>query len=357
LYHLPFERFRVQRGMTAEGSNGDAMSGASQPRRHHLLPRFYLLRFANETSQVALVDRVTGERRVTHIDNVTVERDYYAFETTDGSISFELEKLLGQLEGDGAAALRRVVSGFVDPSPSDRSAVAALIAFQAVRGRKTKRFYELLGDSLAKFQLAQLTDQEIQDRLVAGGKPATADDVKAMAAWVRDPTKYDVVPSPEGYIQQLINIAAELFVVLRGMAIHVVSFELPSLLTSDNPIAPYAKNPDPLRGVGIATADEIWFPVDRRHLILLTPHLEIPESVRPGSAAFAAGVNFSVATEAYEWIVMHPDDDHLGSLQGFELGPRPLAEMVSSADLAGFEQLGKPPKRRSPYRRKHPRNR
>ena len=87
------------------------MAKSNEPRRQHLVPNFFLRRFANANQQVAVVNRVTGERTVQKTDNVMVEHNFYTFQSTAGEISYELEKLLSGIEGAGGAAIKRIVAG------------------------------------------------------------------------------------------------------------------------------------------------------------------------------------------------------------------------------------------------------
>jgi hypothetical protein len=69
-----------------------------------------------------------------------------------------------------------------------------------------------------------------------------------------------------------------------------------------------------------------------------------------GTAEFAEEVNYLVAWHAYEWIVMHPEEDHLADLKDFRYEALPLMEVVSDAGLPDLAALGRVPTRRSPRR-------
>ena len=91
---------------------------------------------------------------------------------------------------------------------------------------------------------------------------------------------------------------------------------------------------------GIAYADEIWFPLDPRRLLILgRPGDPLPEQrVRP-AAKTAVTVNLTVAAGAYEHIYMHPAQDHL---KGLRL-PKPGPVLQVSGDLpVDFSRYNRP---------------
>ena len=85
------------------------------------------------------------------------------------------------------------------------------------------------------------------------------------------------------------------------------------------------------------TADAIYFPLDRRHLLSFErihgdPDDRLTVNASPGRAAI---VNRLVAGQAERWIYHHPDDSHL--LDGIRLAPRPdfvteTVQVSASAD-------------------------
>jgi hypothetical protein len=328
------------------------LAKSNEPRRQHLVPNFYLRRFANANHQVAVVNRVTGERTVQKTDNVMVEHNFYTFQSTAGEISYQLEKLLSGIEGAGGAAIKRIVAGFFAPSPADRDALATLMAFQLVRSRKVRKQQEMSADAYQKVLLRGLGEDEVRTRLGARGRPATDEEVKAVMDSLADLDTMEIVPPPEEHLKTMLHLAPQLFPHLVNMRIHVVEWKERSLLTSDHPIVYFKRNRHPLMGFGLENCDEVWFPVDPRHLLLLTHArpFDPPERVLPGTPEFAREVNHLVAWHAYEWIVTHPDHDPVAEIPDFKFEAPPLVEVMSDAGLADFAALAKPPQRRSPHR-------
>lgn len=97
---------------------------------------------------------------------------------------------------------------------------------------------------------------------------------------------------------------------------HLRIFDEPILLTSDAPIAMRSAGPPGTPVPGIRTADAIYWPLDRQHLLAFertesADGTRVTEHVPPGRAIKA---NALVASGAERWIVHHPDDDPLRGL-------------------------------------------
>lgn len=328
------------------------MSEGKDPRRQHLVPNFYLRRFSGEGGRIAVVNRVTGARHVGATDNVMVERDFYAYESVSGGISYDIEKRLAGVEGAGGAAIKRIVAGYFDPSPADRTALAAFMAFQLVRSRKVRRQQEMNADAYQKALLRGMDEGEIKLRLDATGRPATDSEVRATVESLTNLDDHEFVPTPEDHLRTMLHVAERLFPTLLAMRIDVVEWGARRLLTSDHPIVYFKRNPHPLMGYGLENCDQVWFPVDPKHVIVMSHRgpVDPPERVVQGTAEFAEEVNYLVAWHAYEWIVMHPDDDHLADLKDFKYEALPFVEVLSDAGLPDLAALGEVPRRRSPRR-------
>ena len=72
------------------------MSEPAEPRRHHLLPQFYMRSFADEEDQLSVVPRSGGtgptKPYTASPENILVERDFYAVTDDDGGRNQLVEK-------------------------------------------------------------------------------------------------------------------------------------------------------------------------------------------------------------------------------------------------------------------------
>jgi hypothetical protein len=88
-----------------------------------------------------------------------------------------------------------------------------------------------------------------------------------------------------------------------------MQFQRKGLLTSDNPIGLYSASRRDYEGIGLKTAGAIWFPLDRRSVLLIGPLLPEDGIRIPPTAKRAKLVNATVGSWAYRFIYHHPDDD------------------------------------------------
>lgn len=76
---------------------------------HHMVPQFYLRRFADAGRKLAVVHRGDGSIQQRSVRQAAAETDFYAFETLEGDRSYEVENALSQVESAAAPAIARVL--------------------------------------------------------------------------------------------------------------------------------------------------------------------------------------------------------------------------------------------------------
>jgi hypothetical protein len=76
--------------------------------RHHIVPKFYLDRFADSRGYLTIVDRDTGRESVQHVRKVLREKDYFTVVNLDMEPDGRVEQLLATIEGNAATALVNV---------------------------------------------------------------------------------------------------------------------------------------------------------------------------------------------------------------------------------------------------------
>lgn len=89
---------------------------AAVGRRHHIVPRFLLARFASAEGQLRVRSRADGRGSVRSINDLGV-RDFYTAVTQDGVLDSSLESLLSAVETGAAEIIRRHLEfrAFVHP--------------------------------------------------------------------------------------------------------------------------------------------------------------------------------------------------------------------------------------------------
>ncbi|WP_338767895.1 DUF4238 domain-containing protein [Nocardia vulneris] len=129
--------------------------------RHHVIPRFMLLKWADSNSHVWVKskhDRTEGIRNIRDL-GIT---DFYTFLATDGQLDATFEEVLSVVEARGATVLKRINNSFAARddtalTPEEFIQLAKFVAFQIVRGPRRRREHELLVDWYAK-TVAALTE-------------------------------------------------------------------------------------------------------------------------------------------------------------------------------------------------------
>jgi len=259
-------------------------SGYSDPRRHHFVPKFYLRRFANNDDQLLVTEAHHGGRQWTSaVSDVAVVGDFYTILLDDGSPSYLIEHILGAAEGEAQGAIARASFGVLfPPSPMDRVNLSMFLALQAVRGPGPRRNAEALGDLVTKMQLSLIHDDDTARSYLREALDEEPDDdtVSSFMADLADPD-FEVIPHQNQAISLMLDSALEVASALLARRWMIGRFAKPCLITSDHPVTLYQH---PMKripgvGVGLANADEVWFPLDRKHVLVLSNDQDAKEEV------------------------------------------------------------------------------
>jgi hypothetical protein len=319
----------------------DASVGA----RHHRVPKFYLERFANERLQITAVDRRTGARRTAAIKETAAEKDFYTAINTDGEKDGKTEHLLSHIEGNAARAIRNIlVPAFrlFPPQPQDRADLCLFLAFQKVRGKQARKMTELLGDLWARVQFPpNMSRGEAAAWLNDNGQEATQDSIEEVVKFSARMDDFEFVPDPNEHLRVMGSLALRISELLLTRPWYVAVYDTPTLLTSDEPVALHFRdaNRPPGHNRGIAYADEIWFPLDPRRLLILgRPDDPLPEQYLRRPIETAQTINLAIAAGAYEYIYMHPNQDHLKDIRLPEAGPILQIHAALPFDLSRYNR-------------------
>ena len=129
---------------------------SDKPRKHHFLPQFYLRGFAATDGSISQLFRRELKVVGTNVGDAAVRRDFHHFEVSKpGFDEFEMEKMLAQVEGIQATAVRAVLT---DP------------------GTLTQHRVELLG--FAQFMFFRVP--KLREAVAASTKAALVAKIKVM---------------------------------------------------------------------------------------------------------------------------------------------------------------------------------
>lgn len=335
---------------------------AGDPRRHHYIPEFFQKRFATADEQVAVVPLRGDRYRLVHVSRVAVMRDLYTMIDVEIGETVAVERLLAEVDGQAAGAIGRLTGGRFPPGPDDRATLAMWFALLGVRDPHSRRRMEALADSVYKMDLALVAHPDAaRTRLRQNlGREPTAEEVGDLVDAASDPGSFEVVPHQNAFIRQMLDSALAMFPHLLRRQYVIVRYPKPGLVFCDRPVILHQRpeNRDPLRGVGVINADEIWLPLGRDTALILHSDPIVGERVMEAPDGRSADdFNQAMVLNAIAEIYCHPDDvERLADLQ-FPPAERPLMTLTGGDWFSGTtDGINDPPQRtrHRRYRREDP---
>jgi hypothetical protein len=291
--------------------------------RDHIVPQMLLRRFADEGERVLASPRVGGPAVPMTVKRACREAGFYDVDI-DPAFSHlaprnQIEMSLADFEGRASRLFDRFAGDQLDLSDQDRFDLMLFVAFQAVRGWSFREEISELATLMAKEELRpRLTTERLRVQLRKDGRP---NEDAAVQAWREElmTSNWKVVPSQSAAVQQMGLLALNVIHpdLYFRRRVRLLRFEEPALLLSDEPVALWVRRDRDLdvHPLGIATADAVYMPIDRRHAIALV--LSGDEGIIDASPRRAEIINRLVASGAHRWIFQHPDDRpiQVGDLQ------------------------------------------
>ena len=244
------------------------------PRKHHLVPAFYLRRWA-ENAQLRVTDVNAGHDYKTSPQKAARQTDFYRLESEDLNANdlppllFEL--LLGHIEEWGKAAIEKLVTAPAELEPKVVADFAWYLAMQFTRGAAFRAELRAMTTAYFKLRYGKLTDAGVRSELRRRGLPATDDLVARSKRFFDELEEGSAQVAPQdaaavGWAGKAARDIGEHFLTRTW-----VVFETPAtMLTSDEPLVlvggpglPRDERP------GIATAGVVLLPLDPTHLLAL----------------------------------------------------------------------------------------
>lgn len=285
------------------------------PRRHHFIPKFFQRRFAKDDQLIRVRLDNRTERRPANVNDIAVVKDLNTTIDSDVGTTVAVERLLGVIDTEAVQPMERLAYGVLyPPQRKDRLALSLWLGMLHVRSPHTRRVMEALADQAIKMQLALIHDaDDAREHLRnASGEDPTQDDVEQLLAGLAALDDFEFVPHQNELIEHMLRLGVESAPVFLRRYWSLAKFREPGLMLSDNPMVLYRapQNRNPFCGVGIATADEIWMPLDRSTALMLHSDREVGERIVDGDA-LGFGVdafNAAVVAFAREEVYCHPED-------------------------------------------------
>jgi hypothetical protein len=315
----------------------------NEPKRHHVVPDFYLQRWA-KNEKLIVVDRDDPAKRYpAAVKDASVERYFYALPTESGW-DMTVEKTLSKLESIAAVDIGKVLEGRSTTLPAFRTRLSFFMAVQLVRGRAPRQaMIDFYKDIFLK--TAQLSTPEIiQAQAERRGEPMTIEAAREVWAYAQNPSlkvefqKIGPKSLPADSLVNAVDVfkqAEQLIKFFYTRKWVVADFGAPILLTGDEPVAVGVDTRDPHHPAGLANADSVMFPLDpQRALVMMRPDFDPPlHSWIKGTAVEAKALNQMIAFRAMRQIFYHPDTSPMDGLEipGSPKHPGPISRRESQA--------------------------
>jgi len=318
-----------------------ANSKSHGARRHHLVPQFYLRRFADGNDRI--VQCRLGEPpniHVTSISNAVVETDFYTVQEKSGEKTDRFESHLSSIEGEAATGFRSLLDEEEWPlSVETRFRISTWIALQAVRGAKTRNSINDVADIMLKTIVFGAGKQGLKRVLEESGDTESLKDLDGMWELISDFDQFNIDVHPNQHLSQIFEMLPGITRLMAARKWNYVLFKRKSLLTCDEPVVLIAHaDPSLLMGVGLGTAPNILVPLSRRAGLWLSElqdnfsegQLSRNDVRIEGTTLLANTFNDAVIGNARRAILTHPDDRHL--LEGELPKPRSREVSISGSD-------------------------
>jgi hypothetical protein len=217
----------------------------NEPRRQHLLPQFYLRRFADKAGRINVFLRA-GQPGATAPStaktNVLVERDYYTVTDESDAESFVIEEAFAQLEAKASVSLRVLLEDGLVLDAHQRAAWSEFMALQVTRGRQFREVYEDFSERVAKASLREVAVHappeyfdQISAALLERGEEPLPPMTPERRREVAEGDAFTIRPSREDAIQMSMAALTDMPSIFFQMSWQLLRLHEPCLLMSDHP--------------------------------------------------------------------------------------------------------------------------
>jgi hypothetical protein len=296
--------------------------GVSEPKMHHYVPQAYLKGFGRD-NRVAVRWRHQEKIIVANVRDVAGETGFY--ETEVGGVpSIETEYYLQRIDDKAFSAIRAIVqAGQVDCAlAGTRAALTRFIAVQVTRTPELReRVY--FPAKVLKYGAGRSIDEDLVaeylEQVHLGFRPKRG-EVKGALMLVQIATAGSL-PSQTDAVELSLSVSRALHEVIYRKHWRLEIASAPAFITSDTPVVIWrTPNPrDHYEGIGVENAEEIRFPLDATHQLVLTND-EDPQSTSRVNDERVTACNADLAAACHRFIVGHPDRQEI--LQQVSLAAR-----------------------------------
>lgn len=312
--------------------------------RHHYLQKAYLDRFT-ESGKIDVILRQTGEaRKGQKTESIANIRGFYASTNEEGEKDGSLEGAFArEIESPAIRIINNSTSVFpYVPKHKERSVLASYVALQFLRTPESKRRFESDTGRLMAIEIFNRAnnDEELKKFLESTGEDSSKKAIaKHRNKIINDLKRYEMVPHNNQWLQYIANGLDTITpILLNRYRWHIFYYKSSLLITGDHPVIVRQINQSE-SGVGFANADEIIFPLGKRHCLLLSTDPTLGEGVHFIDGDYDVNmINNMVYQSSYMEAYSPPSVTSM--FEGRALGKRAITTM-SGGPSVGVEFLEK----------------
>lgn len=252
--------------------------------RHHYLQKAYLDRFT-ERGYLDVILRQSGEvrgrQRAEAVANV---RGLYTSTDEKGERDGSTEGAFAtEIEGPAIRIINNATSVFpYVPINKEREILALYLALQYLRTPAAKRRFESDAGRVAAIELFNTANDpdKIRNYLISTGKDASDEAIKNYRKLIlRGIRDNELLPNNNAWLHSIADGLQYITpILLERYKWHIFAYDSTCLITSDQPIVMRKINNDH-RGIGFGNADEILFPLGKKHALILSTDPGLEEGV------------------------------------------------------------------------------
>jgi hypothetical protein len=281
----------------------------SEPKRHHVVPEFYLKRFSHE-GEIELVARDDCRAVIsTGVSAALAQKHFYSIDTNQGRDTIVEKMFASEIEGPAARAIARVIDQRKPTSfPGLRGAIATFLAFQFVRGPAARHAAVEFFKAGARKVTSMATPEIVQGVLARQGEPISLSDARDLLRFAQsDDYRMEVSSEANVHLSVALKTALKLIPIFLQRSWTILDFPAPVLLTGDEPLALVGKSLSPGEALGATDAQEIVFPTDPGHaLVLIRPDQKRRDARYSGTQRMADIINAHVAFNCHRFLIRYP---------------------------------------------------
>lgn len=294
---------------------------SSDPIRQHIVPAFYLKRFA-ANDRLIVVRRGMPKPFIAKVNRFALLRNFNTVTGPDGNPSYEIEHRYKRCEDATAPILRMIADTGSIPVGEPRAVLALFMALQSTRTPEFRDLTNLEIEMHLKMLMYGQNDASIRHTLrEMGGREPTEEEFTHAKAIIENIDGMRIEATNEYSLELAWNLATEAIMphLWRERAWYLIQADERVFMTSDH-LTVFHRAPG--IPIGIETAPIIYFPIDPYRTIMLLKEKKWATQLLAPHPAAIRDINQLIANELYEWVAYHPEQaDPLAGLEVPEEGP------------------------------------